>query len=69
MWQLCIEGGGNYPRLPSLDRRTLIDTPMAASWNANIGFGDSCSDHQIVVDVRCVLLAWIHLCSKNLCLF
>ncbi|EFX74857.1 hypothetical protein DAPPUDRAFT_323929 [Daphnia pulex] len=48
---LCIEGGGNYPRLPSLDRRTLIETAMEASWNANIGFGDSCSDHQIVVDV------------------
>ncbi|KAI9559672.1 hypothetical protein GHT06_013677 [Daphnia sinensis] len=48
---LCVEGGGNYPRLPSLDRRTMIDTPMEASWNANIGFGDSCSEHQIAVDV------------------
>lgn len=30
----------------------MIDTPMEASWNANIGFGDSCSEHQIAVDVR-----------------
>lgn len=49
--QLCIEGGGHYPRFPSLDRRTLIETPLEAVWNGKVGFGDSCFDHEITINV------------------
>lgn len=31
---------------------------MDAAWNATIGFGDSCTDYQIIVDVRLTAIAY-----------
>lgn len=33
-----------------------METRMEAAWNATIGFGDSCTDYQIIVDVMGMII-------------
>lgn len=42
----CIEAGGQYPRSSFVDRRNLLKNGLEAIWNATVGFGDMCGDHQ-----------------------
>ena len=46
-----MEGDGTYPWLPALERQALIDTPLEAKWSARIGFGSTCIENQITVNV------------------
>ena len=51
-----MEGDGTYPWLPALERQALIDTPLEAKWSAialsyRIGFGSTCIENQIIVNV------------------